>query len=215
MHLTELEIASFIEKKSNGKQRKKVLNHLNNCQKCYDEFAECFDIFNNPEYNRYHSNSANFIKKAENLVGNVHHAKNHFKKKRKFGTKYFALAFTIAAFGISILLFQTKIDNTNIKYRSANSLITLRLFTPEDLAVTNSKQLNFRWSSIRETNYYILKISDEVGNTVLEKSTKNIHIKLTGKTKLVIGKKYLWQVQSILNNGEKIASKLYAFTYKK
>jgi len=216
MHLTELEIATFIEKKSSKKQREKVLNHLSSCTKCYDEFAEVYEIINNSaQQDSSLSFRENYIRKAENFVGNVPQAKSHFAYGKKSQVKRLALAFTIAAFAISIILFQTKAGSKSVKYRSANNVTTLHLLTPEDLSVTNSNQLNFSWSSIRGTKYYILKIYDTIGNTVFEKSITNIHIQLTKETKLLAGKKYLWQVSALLNNGKKIGSKLYAFTFKK
>ena len=209
MHLTEIEIATFIEKKSNRKQRENILKHLSSCTKCYDEFAEVYEIINNTTQQSSLSLNENYIKKAEKLVGNAPQTKKHFT----YGNKRVALAFTIAAFAISIILFQTKLGDKSVKYRSANNAVTLRLLTPKDLFVTNSNQLNFRWSSIRKTKYYVFKLYDAIGNTVWKKSIKNIHIDLTKNVKLIAGKKYLWQVSAFLDNGKKINSKLYAFTY--
>jgi len=213
MHLTELEIAAFIEKKSSKKQREKVLNHLSICEECYDNFAEVCEILKDMEKFSPQNIGVDYIKKAENLVINTPHIEKNYTNKIKLGFKKYAFVLAVVAFGLSILLFKTEFNVTSVKYRSANNITTLQLLTPQDLSVNNLKQLKFRWKSIRESKYYLFKLYDTIGNTVWEKSTKNIHIELTKKVKLTAGKKYLWQVIAFLDNGKKISSKLYAFTY--
>jgi len=215
MHLTELEIAAFIDKKSNKKQREKVLEHLQICSRCYTEFIESYNIVNGDVRQDLLAVTSDHLKVAENLVRKTALKNKLNNRKRNSKIRKFSFAILVLSFIISTLVFKTKLNNTKVEYRSKVSTQQLTLYNPADLSVIDSQHLNFNWSSIRGTNYYIFKIYDTIGDIVFEKPVKSIYIKLTNKLNLARGKKYLWQVIALSNSGKKVGSQLYVFTFKK
>ncbi len=214
MHLTELEIASFIDKKSSKKNRSKVLKHLSVCEDCYNSFAEVYEIINEYKTKVPVAFNTQYLSKAYNLVPNKKDTSHFIERKNFFLIKKYALAFTVVAFIFSLTFFENKLNSDHENYRIVENSSALHLFLPEDLSTINSNKIIFRWQTIQKSNYYQLRLYDSIGNTIWSKSTKNIHLELPKNIKLIRHTDYLWQVTAVLENGEKISSNLHAFNYK-
>lgn len=197
------EIINFFRSKLESDKQLIIIDHITNCSYCVKEFESIFHI----------------LKAQENLseeIGGLIRSKNkEIEIKRK---KYFSLfsswKYALPFLGAAILITAFFIfrRSEKIEYRD-QTIPKMNLVEP-----INGKHIKslpaFKWTEIKNSEYYVLEIFDETLYPVFEsdKIIKNHYILSEQSAKKIVkNKSYFWMVTAFMPDGKKIESNLEEF----
>lgn len=212
-HLTENQIASFIDNRLEANEKSIIIEHIVQCDSCYNQLLETYFIVNDKTDKSKLKLDERIKKEALSFglqyASTADSIKINFRKKR--ARLSFAVIFTAV---ILFVLFTLNRKEDEIQFRDSSGKTTLDLITPPEYAPINNKKLFFEWEKINYVLTYRIKVYDELGRVMVDTSVENNSIDLTGKLNISKSAKYFWDVNAIFSDGQVINSKLNAFTVK-
>lgn len=212
-HLTENQIASFIDNKLDASERLSIIEHIVQCDKCYDELLETYTILKNKNEESELQLDKRIRKEALSLglktSGGPGSLNFNFRKNRiKFS---FGLILTAI---VIVVIFNLNRNENRKQFRDSRANLVLNVITPQESASIDESMLLFEWEKLENVLTYRIKVYNELGNVLVDTSIERNSINLTGKINISKSSKYFWDVGAVYNNGQVITSRLNAFTIK-
>lgn len=214
------DILDFLRKKLSKNKTTKLLNHIANCYYCAQELDYAKNILKyENKLNEEISQVIQSFQKKECTLQDIHHWKFRIKNRLRLFAMTRRLKYATVFAGAAVLLciitaFLLKSSRT-IDYRSTG---TSQIQLSEPIYNSSAQlPLTFRWSSIPESDYYILELFDETLYPVWKKeglSENQLSLPKDIYMKLQKNKPYFWMVTAFLHNGKKIESSLKEFFIK-
>jgi len=217
---TPNEILKCLRLESSKKQKIKIIDHLAQCFYCAQEFKFSLEILRS-EKKLLHEINKSLANKNEELSNqtesqeNLNRKKNQKKLFLQLSLKYVCMLI-ISIIIISLASILILKNSENNKYRGISSSPII-LIEPNKKKVFKSTLL-FKWSEIKESNYYIVELFNEAlfpiwkSDKIFENQTS---LSDEISKKLTENKTYFWMVTAYLSSGKNIESELEEFTFKK
>lgn len=206
MHLNEITISLYFEKKLDENEKEHVADHLANCEECSALLADLI------RFNRDDSQIKNLpvnyqiISKAKKLAA----GSNKIFHPRTVP----ALIGLIITFAITLTYLTLQNSQHAVKFRSIPERTHQINLYPYNEAVLTANLLNFKWTNVDRAIAYRFQLHKSDGSLVWEKLVYDIKIKIPVQIILDDGAKYLWRVEIIFPDNTKERSRLHAFTFK-
>jgi hypothetical protein len=183
-HLSDSEIAGFLDNDLTADQREVVLAHMEGCAECRQATADVSRMAH-----AYHDSQVS--EPGARVAG---------KNRRRMSA---AILVTAAAASIAVVVVSRISENSDSAsaVRSAPEALPdarprLHVIGPADDAVVSASSLVFSWRS-SGADVYRLSVSDETGAPVLVRETQDTLVSLAGTPALPTRVFYLWRVDAI------------------
>jgi hypothetical protein len=96
---------------------------------------------------------------------------------------------------------QTPSDDT-LRQGGQKAAAAPQLLSPDDGANITGNTIEFRWSGVAGANTYTVVLSDEKGDIISERQTKQGQLTInTSELNLSVGKRYFWHVRAKFADG--------------
>lgn len=210
MHLTEYDIASYLERKGVPEQRLRMEQHLADCAACAADLAAAVRVLNS-------------IGKADppELPGPIfREALGARAQKKPWSLNFFRSSspFRYALAGILVASVGWWVVTSNrreqpSKFRSSSSSPTVELILPPDEAVIAAIPVRFQWQPSSNALQYRLTLFDDEGTRIWQGESAENHLTAPATVAFEAGKIYLWTIEAILSNGLTLTSNLSSFRY--
>ncbi len=209
MHVTDYQIAQYIERKLTGSAKSRFERHVSECPECTESIASAYTLLNKIDNTPVHFPDSETLRKSQQLVRHRSYLLTDLFRFRIAG----AAAVVIAVFGI--LFYFLFLDATEPElFRSTPDKQSLELLGPADGAVIKNTQLELYWKGDNHILLYSAVILSEDGTRLFEVETDTARVVISGKEYLEPGKRYFWRVEGILRDGTAIRSDMKVFTYR-
>jgi len=213
------DILDFLRKKLSKNKTTKLLNHITNCYYCAQELEYAKNILKyESKLNEEISQMIQSFQKKEGTLQEIHHWKFRIKNWLRLFAMPKRLKYAMIFAGATVLLFIITAfllkSSRTTDYRSTG---TSQIQLSKPIYNTVQSLLTFRWSSIHESDYYILELFDETLYPVWKSeglSENQLTLPRDISQKLQKNKPYFWMVTAFLPNGQKIESSLKEFFIK-
>ncbi len=212
--LKQENIVNFLAGEGTESERISVETHLAGCRDCRLNFT---NLYANKE-EEFYTAPAYLKEKAKNLPQKEKVAKPFFSfiftRQTAFAMASFVVLFSLVGFWV-LNSTQIQIDNSDVFRQGGQNSNTPILLSPENNASLLSEEIEFKWQKLDGANSYILIVSDEKGDIVFEKQTKEESLNVKGaKAKLTSDKHYFWYVRAKFIDGKITETSPRKFTFK-
>jgi len=210
MHLTEYDIASYLDRKGEPAERLRVEQHLSDCSACATAFASAIRILQAVEKTEPPELPDSVFRKA---VGILSGRKTRFFPMVRISlpVRYAFAALLVAT--VSWWISSSGRQDPPSRFRSTSPIPTVELRSPADNGVLSSLPVQFRWEPVPNTLRYRLILFDEEGRRLWQGESVEHHLDAPPTVVFEGGKMYLWTIEAVLSNGLTITSNLSSFRY--
>lgn len=205
MHLTDIDIALFVEKKGSEETRSRVVAHFGNCAECAEKVSEAFRFIPELE-NSTGTPDPEFLQKARSIV----------PSSRRLIPRpvWWALAACVTlAFGILIisrLSRQPELEPS--RFRSEAPVAVLEIVSPADGTVVTERNAEFRWQAINDAARYRFTLFREDGTVLWQTLLDSTRVSVPASVSLDSGVRYLWRVDALFAQRSPLQSAIHVFT---
>lgn len=208
-----MEIASFIDNTLTKEEKNNFINHIVECEKCYNDILETFLLIGKePDIEFLELDEK--IKKQALSFGNNQSIPGA-KPKLKSGKNKISISFAMALVIIVILVVTNiKVDKREKLFRADKIPLTMEIVSPDEGSQIEKENIFFKWVKLDSVLSYRIRIYNESGNVLFDTSLSINSIDLSSKINAQDNGKYFWDVQANFFNGNIITSRLNAFTIK-
>lgn len=217
MHLTQNEILLYLENKTSRDEHEKVEVHLSNCKDCVSALSDTYKLLHDIDDIEDVPLKSETLEKAKKIV---RHREYSFERKKGriklvFGTAVLTIVF------ISAIVFymgnEEVINDPEAKYRNKTGFnkrtVDQQVYFPPDNFIITSESFSLKWMKSANAVEYRLNIFDDRGEKLLDVSTSDSAIIPGDFIKMIPGKEYLWNLETILPDGRKLKSSVFSFRY--
>lgn len=207
MHLTETQIALFLEKKLSPGETRETKTHIAECSSCAQMLADVYRLSGSLKSLPVPDIDKEKLHKAEGLV------QNSTSSIKKSSVPKFAFAgFAVIIIG-AIIISLLNSEQQPSRFRSnSNAEISIGL-QPADESILTSSGLNFKWKSIPRSIAYRFLLYKETGIMIGNFLVRDTLFVLPGSVILQSNTKYLWRIEIIFPDETRQRSGLFVFTY--
>lgn len=206
MHISEAELILFLENKLPVKTRRRVEQHLSDCERCSADIAAIKRLDKVFADSSAPTIEPSVLERAGNLSAG--------RTARFFlirGTARYAIAASIIlAVGIGTIVLLRRPPKISEFRRPGESAPAFNLLPEDGTAVST---VHFQWSRIPHARVYNVCLLEENGRILRMISTPDTNLTISSEVVLQPGKRYLWKVEAFLPDETKLGSKLHVFTY--
>lgn len=211
--LEQQKINSYLAGEGTAETRDKIETHLANCAECrlnltqnYAENPE--EFFPAPKYLK---------EKAKLLPKKGKQTEPFFSFLFTRQTAFAMASFVVLFSFIGFWVWSNDSGGTgdDVLRQGEQTAESLKLLTPQINAELSGKEIEFGWEKQANANSYVLIVSDEKGDIVFQKQTReqNLNVK-TSEAKLIPGKQYFWYVRAKSIDGKISETSPQKFTFK-
>ncbi len=211
----EQDLKKFLAGDGVEAEREAVETHLADCSECRFRLSDLYteknkDVFYVP---------AKLKEEAKALPGKAEKTESVGSFLWKWQTGFATLGFVILFGFIGFFVWnggESQNDGgDDVLRQGRQNLDSLKLLSPKDNANINVAKIDFDWEKAEDLSVYTLIISDEKGDIVFEKQTKDEGMSVTdSESKLVAEKYYFWHVRAKFIDGRIAESASRKFTFK-
>ncbi len=209
-HLTDSEVALFLERRLTSEQQTSVEHHLSGCQVCCEHLATSHNMMlaviesNVPQLER------SVLQKAERLVRTT--PSNGLMWKYGANRMQFAFALLLLIF-IGAAAYWKPWQSNELVYRSGEAAVSVELVSPLEGEIISNLPLEFLWSPVQEAVQYQFYLMNEQGEVISKQITIEPKLKFQQTDLLEKEKTYHWQVDAIMMEGSVVSSESASFLY--
>ncbi|MEK9136395.1 MAG: hypothetical protein AAB393_04680 [Bacteroidota bacterium] len=210
MHLTENEIALYIEDRLSPDAREKVEGHLADCSLCVEQVAALARLDEMLAGTADPALDTNVVRKAEEIVGEPFRQPTAKMTSFWSPVRYAIAAVLVVSVGIAYYFTTTPIETE--RFRSDAHVPSSFILSPEDGATIPQEGLRFSWTAIPSAITYRLTLHELDGEVVWTIATKETSLTVAPTVALQTGNKYLWRVEALFPDDTRFRSQLNAIT---
>ncbi len=215
-HISDEELAKFFDGKINKLQSEHFINHLNNCNDCYDKFVEVYHLLSDKGNKTIMKFENKAIKKALDGENGKSDDRDMLNFPKRFTLKPVISVLAIFLFvAIGVLFFYNSDNLTPTLFRSGKVAEYFNYTYPEDNETISTDAAEFKWNVVKDTYSYHFYLFNESGDIVYDKFTGENKITVPESAIEQVSSLGFWQVEAILKNAVKIKSQLYAIKVQK
>ena len=212
MHLTEYEIAKYLDGKANPEEVERIQRHISSCVDCLSLVASSYRLVKSLE-------KAPKLKPDKKIYAKVKEFVKSPAKPVSFSSIRFSLPVQFALILIAVLATVFVIYKLNFMgvsgFRGGEVNPKALLVEPADNAVVSGKVVTFRWRKLPDVIWYNFKVYRVDGTIVANLLLKKNFVNVSPDTIFTDGTRYLWKVEAVFKNGAHSSSRLRFFVYKK
>lgn len=210
MHLSEYDIACYLDQTLTPNERARIDAHLASCGACSEALAEAFVMMEALEATSdVPSVPAAIQQRVGKLAGPLH-------AERKWSTPLgmrLALG-SLVALVIVLGWWQPWAGTPEVEFRSEASASAFSAIAPADGTAIDEVPIQFIWFDVPGVRGYQIHVYTEEGEQRWEHQTTESHLDWTPEDGLLEpGNRYFWRVQAIQADGAMMSTELYLFTY--
>jgi len=212
-HLSEIQIAAFVDNKLTKDERNNLIKHILECEKCYNDILETFLLLGKKPDIGFSELDDKIKKKALSFGANNGDSIN--KSKSAFGNYKISISFALALIIVfTVVILNVDTSKKEKQFRDNNTSKYVNIISPNEGDIIENENVSFSWDKIDSALLYRVRIYEESGNVLFDTSINKNNIKVPIKIKVKENEKYFWDVQANFSNGNVITSKLNVFTTK-
>lgn len=216
MHLPQIEILLYLERKTSPEKRSEIEKHLADCRECSSALAEIYLLSGKTEEQGAPKLNREYAEQAKSLVKSRSNGKIKSRGISDHPAMVFIISVLFVASVIVLFYYSAGRHNTRImEYRGNTSTNNDMGLVPKDGSVVSPELLNFGWNKIQNALEYKMRIFDLQGNIVFTKALTDTNISPSVKSEFIPGKIYLWNVTVYLPDGRSLKSGLQSFKFVK
>ena len=210
MHLTEYDIASYLERKGVPEQRLRMEQHLADCAACAADLAAAVRVVNSVEKTDPPELPDPIFRKALRARAQKKPwSLNFFHSSPPF--RYALAGILVASVGWWAVT-STRQEQPS-RFRSSSPSPMVELVHPPDEAVITALPVRFQWQPSSNALQYRLTLFDDEGTRIWQGESAGSHLTTHATVAFEGGKIYLWTIEAILSNGLTLTSNLSSFRY--
>ncbi|MBI5214361.1 MAG: hypothetical protein HY960_01270 [Ignavibacteriae bacterium] len=209
-HLTDSEVALFLEQRLSPAQRTSAEQHLGVCQMCCEHLASSYKMMSAITESAVPQLDNNVLHQAERLVQVTPRKGSMWN----YGTNRMQFAFAILLLlFIGAAMYWQPWKSEEVVYRSGEVALSVELVSPLEGEIISTMPLEFLWSPVQEAVQYQFYLMNEQGEVLSKQITTEAKLKFQQAELFEKEKTYHWQVDAVMMEGSIISSESASFIY--
>jgi len=212
VHLTERDIALYVEQTLPEHERERVESHLSDCPACVEQVAALTRLpLIMADTTAPHLDAAT-RRRAEHLGSKSRTSLLDllFLSSVARPFRFAVVGFLLVGIGITYLMVGRTPEPE--RFRSPEVVQPFVKLSPGDGAFVESTTI-FRWTAVQHSAAYQLTLFEEGGRQLWSATISDTMASIPPSVALQPGKKYFWRVEALFPDDTKLASPLNVFTF--
>jgi hypothetical protein len=206
MHLTESDIALFVEGISAENDRRRIEHHLAQCASCVEQVAALVKLRDVPEVPLRLDEAT--VQRAERFGKRSSLLSFLLTDHGAPFVRYAFVSMLIVA-GIAIPYFLFFSGDDSRQFRSPDVASPVPMMSPADGAGVSVADLVFRWSSVAGSLTYRFTLSELSGKELWSTTLRDTSVVLPPFIAIHAGNRYLWRVEVVFRDNTRYRSSIH------
>ena len=209
VHLTETDIALYVEDKVSTEGRQRMEDHMADCPACVEQVSALVRLYEIDERETPLRIDGATYREAERLgVRNERFPLFSLM----FASRPLRLALAgIAVVAVGLTYYFSTSTVEPVRFRSVERERPRFMMQPADGETLPAVQQLFRWSSIPHAMTYRFTLSELNGRTLWTSTVSDTFVTVPSSIAIQKGNQYLWRVEVVFRDNTRYSSPIYAF----